>query len=130
MPTPTPDLWDPTMWRSMLRVGAATAAVGLVHSAWGSRTAKRAATEAFGGRNRNGLYRVAYITQSVATLGLLAAYIRRQPSRELYKVEGPAALVMHAAQAGAIVYATSAAAQVGVRRITGLESLLAWLGDG
>src|SRR5436305_3713700 len=108
------------MWRSMLKVVAATAIFGLAHSALASRTAKRAAIEAFGERNRNGLYRVAYIAQSVATLGLLAAYIRRQPSRELYKVEGPAALVMHAAQAGAIVYATSAARQVGVRRITGL----------
>jgi hypothetical protein len=114
----------------MLRVGAATAAFALVHSALASRTAKRAAAEVFGERNRNGLYRVAYIAQSVATFGLLAAYIRRQPSRELYKVEGPAALVLHAVQAGAIVYATSAAGQVGVRRILGLESLLAWLGNG
>jgi hypothetical protein len=37
---------------------------------------------------------------------------------------------MHAVQAGALLYATAAAAQVGLRRITGLESLLAWLGDG
>jgi hypothetical protein len=71
------------MWRSMLKVAAATAVFGLVHSALASRKAKRAATQAFGERNRNGLYRVAYIAQSAATLGLLAAYIRRQPSREL-----------------------------------------------
>ena len=46
---------------------------------------------------------------TLLTFGLLAAYIRRQPSRELYRVEGPLACVMHALQAGAAVYATAAA---------------------
>lgn len=118
------------MWKSMLKVAAATAAFGVVHSLLASRTAKRAAARTFGERNRNGLYRVFYIGQSFVTFGMLAAYIRRQPSRELYKVEGPLALLMHAIQSGALVYATSAAGQVGLRRITGLESFLAWLGDG
>jgi hypothetical protein len=121
---------DLTVWRSMLKVAAATAVFGLAHSALASRTAKRAAAWTFGERDRNGLYRVFYIAQSFVTFGLLVAYIRRQPSRELYRIEGPAALVMHAIQAGAVVYATSAAGQVGIRRILGLESLVAWLGDG
>src|SRR6185437_10957798 len=118
------------MWRSMFKVMAATAAFGVVHSLLASRTAKRAAARTFGERNRNGLYRVFYIGQSLVTLGMVAAYIRRQPSRELYRVEGPLAFLMHAVQAGAVVYATSAAGQVGLRRITGLESFFAWLGDG
>lgn len=118
------------MWKSMLKVAAATAAFGLVHSVLASRTAKRAAARTFGERNRNGLYRVFYIGQSLVTFGMLAAYVRRQPSRELYRVEGPLALLMHAVQAGALTYATSAAGQVGLRRITGLENFLAWLGDG
>jgi hypothetical protein len=49
----------------------------------------------------------------------LAAYIRRQPSRELYRVEGPMAALLHAVQAGAVLYATSAAEQVGIGRILG-----------
>jgi len=114
----------------MLKVAAATAAFGVVHSFLASHTAKRAATRTFGERNRNGLYRVFYIGQSFVTFGLLAAYIRRQPSRELYRVERPLAHLIHAIQAGALVYATSAAGQVGLWRITGLESFLAWLGDG
>ena len=118
------------MWRSMLKVAAATAAFGIVHSLLASRPAKRAVARTFGERNRNGLYRVFYIGQSLVTFGVLAAYIRRQPSRELYRIEGPLALLMHAIQAGALVYATAAAGQVGLRRITGLESFLAWLGDG
>ncbi len=118
------------MWKSMFKVAAATAAFGVVHSLLASRAAKRAAASHLGERNRNGLYRVFYIGQSLVTFGMLAAYIRRQPGRELYRVEGPLALLMHAVQAGAVAYATSAAGQVGLRRITGLESLLAWLGDG
>lgn len=118
------------MWRSMFKVAAATAAFGLIHSALASRSAKQAASRTFGERNRNGLYRVSYIGQSLVSFGLLAAYIRRQPSRELYRIEGPLAILMHAIQAGGMVYATAAAGQVGLRRITGLESFEAWLGDG
>jgi hypothetical protein len=118
------------MWKSMLQIAAATAAFGLLHSALASRTAKRAAARTFGERNRNGLYRVVYVGQSLVTCGMLATYIRRQPSRELYRIEGPLAFLLHAIQVGAVVYATAAAGQVGLRRITGLESFVAWLGEG
>jgi hypothetical protein len=114
----------------MFKVMAATAAFGLVHSALASRRAKRAAAEQFGERNRNGLYRMFYLVQSAVTFGVLAAYIRRQPSRELYRVRGPLALLLHAGQVAALVHATAAARQVGLRRILGLESLECWLGDG
>ena len=109
---------------------AATTAFAVVHSTLASRAAKRAATKAFGERNRNGLYRVAYISQSAATFAVLAAYIRRQPSCELYRVRLPFSLLMHAAQAVALVYATAAARQVGIRRIVGLDNFVAWLGEG
>lgn len=118
------------MLRSMIKVMAATAAFGLVHSALASRSAKRAAVNRFGERNRNGLYRVFYLAQSAVTFGMLATYIRRQPSKELYRVQGPLAVLMHAGQIAAIVHATAAARQVGIARILGLESLLCWLGDG
>jgi hypothetical protein len=129
-PEATPEPGSLTMWRSMFKVMAATAAFGAVHSVLASSTAKRAAARVIGERNCNGLYRVFYIGQSLVTFGMLAAYIRRQPIPEVYRVEGPLALLMHAVQAGALVYATSAAGQVGIRRITGLENFLAWLGDG
>ncbi len=118
------------MWRSMFKVMAATAAFGLVHSALASRRAKQQAACLFGERNRNGLYRLFYLGQSAVTAAALAAYIRRQPGRELYRVRGPLALLMHGGQAAALVYATWAARQVGLRRILGLESFGAWLGDG
>lgn len=118
------------MWRSMLKVAAATGVFGLVHSAFASRAAKQTATETWGERNRNGLYRVFFIGQSFAAFALLYRYIRNQPSRELYHVRGPLAVLMHAGQIVAVGYATSAAHQVGISRITGLKSFLAWLGNG
>lgn len=118
------------MWRSVFKVAAATAVFGVVHSALASRAAKRAAARVFGERNRNGLYRIVYIGQAFVAVSCLIAYIRRQPSKELYCIEGPLSRLMHAIQAGALVYATDAADQVGLMRISGLASLLAWLGDG
>ncbi|MBV9125815.1 MAG: hypothetical protein JO112_20890 [Planctomycetes bacterium] len=118
------------MWRSMFKVMAGTAAFGLVHTALASRQAKRVAAEHFGERNRNGLYRVFYLAQSAVTFAMLAAYIRRQPRRELYRVRGPLALLMHAGQVAALVQATAAARQVGIGRILGVDSLLCWMGDG
>lgn len=118
------------MLRSMLKVAAAVGGFALVHSALASRQAKRAAAEVVGERNRNGLYRAFFIGQSLASFAVLAEYIRRQPSRELYHVRGPLAVLMHAGQVAAVGYAVLAAHQVGTRRITGLESLEAWIGDG
>jgi hypothetical protein len=118
------------MWRSMFKIAAATAVFGVVHSALASQMAKRAAARRFGQRNRDGLYRVFYIGQSLVTFGILAAYIRRQPSRELYRADRPLTLGMHAFHAGSLAYATLAAREVGLLRITGLANLRAWLGDG
>jgi protein-S-isoprenylcysteine O-methyltransferase Ste14 len=117
------------MWRGMLKVAAATAVFGLVHSALASRAAKRKAAELLGERDRNGLYRLFYIGQSLATFAALAAYARRQPGRELYHVRGPLAWALRAGQA-ALVHATAAARQVGVGRMLGLASFAAWLGRG
>jgi methanethiol S-methyltransferase len=114
----------------MLKVAAAVGGFGLVHSALASRAAKRTAAETFGERNRNGLYRVFYIGQSLVSFAILADYIRRQPSRDIYQVQGPLAFVMHAGQVAAVACAFTAANQVGIRRITGWESFEAWLGDG
>src|SRR5690606_12936425 len=40
------------------------------------------------------------------------------------------AVLMHSGQVAAVGYAVSAANQVGISRILGLESFRAWLGDG
>lgn len=46
------------MLRSMVKVAAAVAAFGLLHSALASRAAKQTAEDVLGQRNRNGLYRM------------------------------------------------------------------------
>lgn len=114
----------------MLKIAAATAVFGAVHSALASRRAKQSAARMFGERNRNGLYRVFFIGQSLVTFGMLMDFIRRQPGREIYRIEGPIKGLVYAADAAALLHATSAAKQVGIRRILGVESFLAWLGDG
>jgi hypothetical protein len=110
----------------MAKIMVATALYGAFHSALATLVAKRKASAVFGERARNGWYRVFYIAQSLATFALFAAYSWRQPHRRLYRVRGPLALLMHLGQAGALVYATWAARQVGIRRITGLGRVADW----
>ena len=77
-------------------------------------------------RARNGLYRPLYIAQSIAATAALAAYIRRQPDRELYQARGPLARLMHGGQVAGLAYMAWAAREVGLGRLTGLEGLAAW----
>lgn len=113
--------------QGMARVMAATALYGIFHSAVASLAAKRGAAAVFGSRNRNGLYRPFYILQSFVTFGLFARYAWNQPHRQLWQLHGPAAMVMHLGQLAAFAYATWAARQVGVRRITGLANFWRWI---
>jgi protein-S-isoprenylcysteine O-methyltransferase Ste14 len=83
-----------------------------------------------GERNRNGLYRAFYIGQSIATFGALALYARRQPDQVLYEAKGGLAAAMRGAQILSLPVATYAAAQVGLRRITGIESVSQWRRSG
>ena len=118
------------MLRNMLKVIIANWVFGSVHSALASRKAKQAAASTFGERNRNGLYRLFYLAQSVLSFGILAEYIRHQPSRELYRAKGPLRLLMHAAQGASLVYAVLAARQVGIRRMVGEQSFSQWRSNG
>lgn len=114
------------MGRNLLKIAAATAAFAGVHSLLASRAAKRKAAELFGERQRNGLYRVFYLGQSAVTFGALVAYLRGLPDRELYDVRGPAAWLMRGGQLAGIVFAVSAARQVGITRMLGWDSVRAW----
>lgn len=114
----------------MIQVAIATGFFAVTHSALASRPAKRAATRIVGERNRNGLYRVFFITQSIVTFSLLAAYIRTLPSQEFYQIQSPLVWIMYGIQGGAFVYTIAAALQVGIRCIVGLASFTSWLGSG
>ena len=114
------------MWRSMVKTALATAAFGVVHSLLASRGAKGAAERVFGRRARNGLYRPAYLAQSVVGTAALAAYVARLPDRELYHVRGPLATLMRGGQAAGLAYMAWAVREVGFRKISGLAGLEAW----
>jgi methanethiol S-methyltransferase len=116
--------------KTTLRIMGATAVFAAVHSALASRQAKRVASAIVGPRNRNGLYRLFYIGQSVVSFGALAYYIRRQPGALLYEIRGPLNLPLRAAQLSCLGVAAIAAHKVGLRRITGIESFGEWCRPG
>jgi methanethiol S-methyltransferase len=118
------------MWNSMFLVAVATAGFAVIHSALASRMVKRTVAKIIGERNRNGLYRVFFITQSLVTFGFLAAYILSLPSQVVYRIESPLVWLMYVLQVGAVVYTIAAARQVGIMRIVGLASFAKWFGSG
>ncbi len=115
------------MKRSIVKVVLVTLAFALLHSLLASRTAKDAAADLAGERQRNGLYRLFYLAQSVVSLAALLLYVGRLPDRMLYEVRGPWARLMNLGQLAGLGLATAAAAQIGVTRVLGVASLAAWL---
>jgi protein-S-isoprenylcysteine O-methyltransferase Ste14 len=113
--------------RSLLKVVAATAVFGLVHSALASRQAKAAAARVFGRRERNGWYRLFFNAQSVVTLAALAAYLWRLPDRVLYHLRGWVSVPLYAGQAAGLLYAIITAYHVGLAGILGLGPAMAYL---
>lgn len=116
----------PPTARGMLKTAAAVAAFGLLHSLLASRTAKREAARLVGERNRDGLYRLFYNTQSAVTTGLLVAYAARQPGRELYQVSGGPRVLMHAGQVACLGMMTAAVRELGFGEISGLANAADW----
>jgi hypothetical protein len=112
------------MWRkSFLKICAATVAYSLIHSALASRKAKQVTQNLVGPRYRNALYRLFYLLQSAVTIIPLVAYIRRQPGKTLYNVQGIAAIPFRSAQLGGILWAVYAAYEVGMLEILGIRPL-------
>jgi hypothetical protein len=90
-----------------------------------SRAAKTTAERILGSRGRNAFYRPFFLAQATAGFAALAGYIRRQPNSTLYEIRGPGAWAMRTAQAGALLFAISAARQVGIARMLGGPGLRA-----
>jgi protein-S-isoprenylcysteine O-methyltransferase Ste14 len=105
----------------------ATTAFAVVHSSLASLAAKEKAAALVGTRNRDGLYRAAYLAQSFVTFGLLVAYISKLPKKEIYRASPKGALLLHAGQGAMLGFLTYAAFSAGVGRLTGFTHLSAWL---
>jgi methanethiol S-methyltransferase len=114
------------MWKSILKVMAATARFGLVHSALASEKAKTSAVRLVGERRRNAWYQPAYLVQSLVTFGSLALYVKGLPNRTLYRVRGPLAGVMQLTRVASVGYAVYAAHHVGLPAMLGWPGLTAW----
>lgn len=112
--------------RGILKTAAAVAAFGLLHSLLASQSAKRKAARLVGERNRDGLYRLFYNTQSVVSTGLLIAYAARQPGREIYRFRGGPRLLMLAGQAGCLGMMSAAVRELGFGEISGLTNAADW----
>lgn len=95
----------PTWWR-IVRVCVPLA---LLHSALASRQAKELATKLAGQRRRNGLYRTAYVAQSLVTFTY--RWLRGLPDRPLYELGPPTLWVARGGQAVAFRHGVGKRAQ-------------------
>lgn len=115
------------MIQSMLKVMGVTVVFALVHSGLASLAAKERAARLFGRRHRNGLYRIFFNIQAMLTLAALWAAVHPLPEKTLYHIRGPLAGLMRFGQLAGLLYAIYTAYLVGIGRITGLQSLAAWM---
>lgn len=112
-----------------LRIGLATVAWGVVHSLLASREAKTAVAQAVGPRRSDAVYRIFFNAQAIVTFALLLRYGSRLPAHTLYRVRGPAALLLHGTQAAGLAWLWLGAREVGVLRLAGITTLLGALHD-
>jgi methanethiol S-methyltransferase len=114
------------MWKSILKVMAATVIFGIIHSALASQKAKTTAVQIIGERRGNAWYRPVYLVQSLVTFGALALYVKGIPDQTLHRVRGPFADVMQLFRFASVGYAVYAAHQVGIPAMLGWPGLTAW----
>jgi methanethiol S-methyltransferase len=117
------------MWKTVLKMMAATAVYAVVHSALASRQAKDAAANIFGERRRNAFYRGFFNLQAVLTFAGLALYARRLSGEVLYDVRGPARLLLRTGQLSGIAFAAWAAREVGPIRLLGIAGVRDWISN-
>ncbi len=113
------------MFKSIIKIAAATALVAGIHSVLASKAAKKKASELFGERTRNGLYRPLYNGLAIATFGALGLYALRLPNRELYKIRRPFSWLMHSVQFFFLLYLVYGAREIGFLKFAGVPNVVA-----
>ncbi len=96
----------------------------LVHSLLASRRAKDLARRVAGAHYRDGLYRVAYNAQALASVVWIARWFARLPDRELYRVRPPWSWLFRAGQAASLGVLLSGVRVVGIPEFAGITPLL------
>jgi len=95
----------------------------LVHSLLASERAKDLACRVAGAHYRDGLYRVAYNVQAVASLVWLTRWFVRLPDREMYRVRPLWSWLFRAGQAASLGILLSGVRVVGIPEFAGMTSL-------
>ncbi len=93
------------------------------HSLLASKPAKDLIGRVAGQRSRDGLYRLAYNAQSVATVAWAARWFVRLPDRELYRAGPPWSWLFRAGQVGSLGVLFSGVRVVGVLEFAGVVPL-------
>ena len=101
-----------------------------IHSLLASRWAKDTSARLAGARSRDGLYRVAYNTQSLATVAWDAKRFARLPDRALYHAGLPWSWLFRAGQVGSLIVLFSGVRVYGVLEFAGIVPLRRALTDG
>lgn len=112
--------------QTAIRMAVATLAFGVLHSALASNRVKQVAGRVAGDQQARHVYRLFFVSQSVASFALLVRYGAQLPRHTLYRVQGPAAWMMHAGQAWALFELWRTARQAGVARLGGWTHAIAW----
>jgi methanethiol S-methyltransferase len=99
----------------------------LIHSVLASRQAKDVARRVAGPRYRDGLYRVAYNVQAVASLVWAARWFSRLPDRQLYRARPPLSWLLRVGQAVSLGVLLSGVRVIGVMDFAGVTRLRGFL---
>ena len=113
------------MFKSIIKIAAATALFAGIHSVLASKKAKEKASELFGERIRNGLYRPVYNGLAIVTFGALVLYGLKLPDRELYRIRRPLSWLMHSVQFFFLLYLLYGGREIGFLRFTGIPNVTA-----
>lgn len=112
--------------RTAWRIVRVCVPLAVVHSALASREAKLLAERVAGPRRRNGLYRFAYVAQSLVTFAWLYRWLRSLPDRPLYDLQPPASWLARAGQAVAFTAGMQTAWTIGIPDFNGMTQLIAF----
>ncbi|MFC7513551.1 methyltransferase family protein [Herbaspirillum sp. GCM10030257] len=112
--------------RTMLRITLATVAFAAVHSALATRTAKQATGKLIGNHRRDAGYRLVFVGQSVLGFAWLVTYAASLPKKTVYRITGPAALLMRLGQAAGALHLLSGLHAIGFTRWAGLRNFSAY----
>lgn len=112
--------------RTMTRIALATVAFAAVHSALATRIAKQAAGKLVGDHRRDAGYRLVFVGQSVLGFAWLVSYAASLPRTTVYRVTGPAALLMRLGQIAGVLHLLAGLRAIGFTRWAGLRSFNAY----